>query len=230
LPFAPGAVVVTGDDDQAYLAEQLSLLGETPITYFLHPQTRHTPATLKSMLDRPWIDLGLHALDEPTRYGEKLAEQVRWFRELVGTAPLSVRNHGFLNDGYWGHLPHWQREGIRISSNLPGLGGRILNGSLLPARLANRGELTDHWSILTAIGDGVRFVAGMSDEDAAACITRLGQDISRSGVPGVIVLNLHPQNVGETRAMHGAVHELIAVGFCAMTLSEVLGWFSARDL
>jgi len=41
----PGAVIITGDDDQAYLEkyeEQLNLLHGIPVTYFLHPQTRHT--------------------------------------------------------------------------------------------------------------------------------------------------------------------------------------------
>lgn len=231
---AVGAVVITGDDDQAYLnkyAEQLSLLGETPITYFLHPQTRHTTETLATMLCKPWIDLGLHpdAVETPAQYGSKLDEQARWYQALTGEAPLSVRNHGFLNDGYWGHLPHWRRAGIRISSNLPGFDGRVLNGSLLPARLMVDGELTEHWSILTAIGDGIRFASRMSEPDAADCIERLAREVVDSGVPGVIVLNLHPQNVGDTRAMHEAALGLVARGFYPWTMRECLAWFEERD-
>ena len=71
---APGAVVITGDDDQAYLEkykEQLEVLGELPITYFLHPSTRHDKNSIKSMLGSSNIDLGLHpdALDAPEDYG-----------------------------------------------------------------------------------------------------------------------------------------------------------------
>src|SRR5262249_41919227 len=49
---APGAVVITGDDDQAALAcydAQLTLLDGVPITYFLHPETKHSAATLLKM-------------------------------------------------------------------------------------------------------------------------------------------------------------------------------------
>ena len=46
---APGAVVLTGDDDQAMLenyARQLNIIGDTPITYFMHPKTQHTTETM----------------------------------------------------------------------------------------------------------------------------------------------------------------------------------------
>ena len=68
---APGAVVITGDDDQAFLEkyqEQLDLLGDLPITYFLHPLTRHTPQTLRTMLGRPGIEVEIHP-DAPGRAG-----------------------------------------------------------------------------------------------------------------------------------------------------------------
>jgi len=231
---APGAVIITGDDDQAYLEkydEQLKLLGETPITYFLHPLTRHTPGTVKTTLRKPWIDLGIHpdALDAPTRYGALLKEQSAWFKRLTGEPAISLRNHGFLNDGYWKHLPHWIKAGIKISSNLPGMDGRVLNGSLLPARLAYNGSLTDHWSLLTAFGDGMVFALNKSDADAADRIRGLANQIVANGIPGIIVLNLHPQNISETRKMHHAVLEIIDAGFHPWTIKECLTWFCHRD-
>jgi hypothetical protein len=231
---APGAILLTGDDDQAYLekdAQQLALLGETPITYFLHPQTRHDRTSLRSMLGKPWIDLGLHpdALEAPGHYGELFREQAQWFRELTGERPFSVRNHGFLNDCYWRHLPFWRDEGVRISSNLPGLDGRMLNGSLLPARLSYDGVLTEHWSLLDAIGDGILFALKMSAAESGDCVRRLGQEVRDSGVPGVVVLNLHPQNFAESREMHLAALELIDSGFYAWNLRQCLDWFDSRD-
>jgi hypothetical protein len=107
--------------------------------------------------------------------------------------------------------------------------GHVLNGSLLPARVALEGQLTAHWSLLTAIGDGVRFALGMDEAQSAACIHALGQSIVTSGLPGVVVLNLHPQNVDETRSMHAAALDLVEAGFHAWTLRECLAWFAARD-
>ncbi|MFH1021909.1 MAG: hypothetical protein V1809_00795 [Planctomycetota bacterium] len=230
---APGAIVVTGDDDQAYLekyAEQLDLLGETPITYFLHPKTRHRPDTLKSMLGKSWIEVELHpdALDSPQCYHEIFSEQAAWFRNLTGRPPRLVRNHGFLNDGYWGHLPDWLHHGIRGSANIPGFDGRILNGSLLPAQVAYSGKLTTHWSILTAIGDGIRFAGGLSDKQSADRIFTFADRIRSSGIPGVLVLNLHPQNVTETTGMHLAIKEIINNGFHPWNLGQCLDWFSSR--
>ncbi len=231
---APGAIVITGDDDQAELEkyeEQLEILGNLPITYFLHPKTRHTQETIRSMLGSSEIDLGLHpdALESPARYGRLLRKQVAWFEALVGLKPESIRNHGFLNDGYWGHLRFWKKEGVKFSSNLPGLNGRILNGSLLPARVAIDNELTDHWSILTAIGDGVVFVLKLNDKQSHELIQNLASSIRASGIPGLIVVNLHPQNISETRSMHLALKELVGEGFLAWNMSQCLNWFLARD-
>jgi len=232
---APGAIVLTGDDDQAYLEkydEQLSVLGRMPVTYFLHPLTRHTRKTLQRMSRSHRVELGLHpdALEEPARYGELLTEQVQWFRDLTGAGPASVRNHGFLADGYWRHLPHWEREHIGISSNIPGLNGRILNGSLLPARMIDPefSRLTSHWSMLTAIGDGVIPVLGLDADQAAECVHALVHSVRRS-LPGVIVLNLHPQNVAESRSMHEAALAAVREGFIAWTMGECLDWFARRD-
>lgn len=230
---APGAVVITGDDDQAYLekyAEQLDLLDGCPVTYFLHPSTRHTPQTLDTMLGRRGIEVELHpdSLDAPELYGTRLAEQVDWFRSLTGRSPCMVRNHGFLNDGYWGHLRHWLKHGISGNANLPGLDGRVLNGSLLPARIVYDDALTPHWSLLTVFGDGMLSVGGYSASAAAERIAAAGEGIRRSAVPGVIMLNLHPQNVAEAEPLHRAVLELIRNGFLAWNLGQCLRWFSDR--
>ncbi len=231
---AGGAVIVTGDDDQAYLEnyeKQLQLLQGVCVTYFLHPKTRHTRDSLRRMMRRHKVEFGIHpdALDAPEKYYERLDEQVAWFRSITGSPPRSARNHGFLNDGYWGHLNAWLKNGIEISSNLPGVDGTILNGSLLPARVSYGGVLTEHWSVLTAIGDGIRFAMGKSGPESAQCIFDLAGSIKNSRIPGVIVLNLHPENVEETREMHTAVVELIHNGFLPMTIGECLDWFSNRD-
>jgi len=233
---APGAIVLTGDDDQAYLErydQQIDLLDGMPITYFLHPLTRHTRASMRSLKKRNRrVEFELHpdSLDSPGDYAARLDEQVKWFRRLVGKPPRAVRNHGFLNDGYWGHLPHWLNQGISRSANLPGLDGRILNGSLLPARVMYSGAMTSHWSVLTAIGDGVRYAGGMSDADAAGLIRGIAEQIRSSGVPGVLVLNLHPQNVVDTQGMHEAARNLVAAGFHAWNLGECFDWFENRGL
>ena len=232
---APGAVVITGDDDQAYLDkydEQLRLLEGLPITYFLHPLTRHTTDTLNRLQREHLVEYALHpdAWEQPNRYPELFREQVTWFQRLLGRSPRAVRNHGFLNDGYWGHLPVWLEAGVQTSSNLPGVNGTVLNGSLLPARVSWSGALSPHWSILTAIGDGVRFALGMTGPQSAACVTAAAERIVQSGVPGVLVLNLHPQNVAETTEMHQAARALVErLGFAAMTLDDCIEWFAARD-
>ena len=229
-----GAIVLTGDDDQAELgtyAEQLNHLDGVPITYFLHPKTRHDSASLQRLRESYRVDLALHpdALDEPARYTQLLHEQVRWYSALVGEQPSAVRNHGYLNDGYWGHLAAWEAEGLRWSMNLPGVDGRILNGSLLPARVATPHVLTHHWSMLTMYGDGMHFALGMSDECAATRIHSGATELKASGVPGVMVANFHPQNIGQTHAMHAAMKELVRDGFVAWTVSDCINWFEARD-
>lgn len=235
---APGAIVVTGDDDQAPLhryAQQQEALGSLPITYFLHPLTKHDKASLRQLRAGRRLELGLHpdALDHPDRYRELFSEQAQWFRRLTGEDTRTIRNHGFLNDGYWGHAATWNDHGVEGSSNLPGLDGRIINGSLLPARLLLDGELTEHWCILTAIGDGIVFVHGWDDVQSAACVLDLADRIRKSGVPGVIVINLHPENIDKTRGMHEAVLKVVQDGFVPWTMSECFEWFGTgvrRDM
>lgn len=232
---APGAVVVTGDDDQAAIAayeHQLEALRSIPLTYFMHPLTRIDVAEQQRLFAGRVVELGLHpdALDAPERYPERLAEQAAWFARRFGHGAAAVRNHGFLNDGYWRHARAWLRAGIAFSSNLPGLDGRLLNGSLLPARLLLDGELCDHWSILTAFGDGMVFALGMSDEDAAARVLELARQVEESGMPGVIVVNLHPENAQRIPCLHRAMHALGERGYVYWTMSECLAWFRDRDM
>ena len=234
---APGAIVITGDDDQAYLEkyeEQLKILAGLPITYFLHPLTRHTRSSLKviqSKYQRVNFEIHPDALENPAEYGRLLKEQSDWFGRLTGARAAILRNHGYLNDGYWGHLEPWINEGIKFSSNIPGFDGCALNGSLLPSRLVHNGGLTEHWSIVTAIGDGIRYInGGRSDIDCANCIFDLADSIRQSAIPGVMVLNLHPQNVGDTRAMHLAIHEVVRSGFIAWNMIECLNWFTGKSM
>ena len=232
---AKGAVIITGDDDQAYLEtykEQLDILGDMPITYFMHPLTNHNAYSTKKMLRRKNIDLGIHpdALDDPTNYTFTLNDQVKWFKNKFKISPLSVRNHGYLNDGYWGHLDSWIKHGLQFSSNIPGLNGRAVNGSYLPARVSCNGHLTNHWSLLTAIGDGVIFIFNYDEKQAAQVVYDTADAILQSGIPGIMVLNLHPQNIDRTRSMHYAAINLVnQEGFYPWTMEECYKWFCRRD-
>ena len=231
---ARGAVIITGDDDQAYIEkyqEQQKVLGKTPITYFMHPLTKHNSKTIKKILNKKHIDIGLHpdALDNPNNYDEFFAEQWQWFCQHFKRKPSSVRNHGFLSDGYWGHLYSWLNKEIYFSSNVPGLDGTIVNGTLLPHRLFINGELTHHWSMLTAIGDGVLFALNYSKEQSAQCVFDLADQILRHPVPGIININLHPQNIDRSMSMHYAVLELIENGFYPMTMQQCYRWFNRNN-
>lgn len=231
---AKGAVIITGDDDQAFLEKyeaQLKFLKETPMTYFMHPLTKHTRDTIETMLNKSYIDIGIHpdALNKPSKYKYLLNKQTKWFKNLFGRPPLSVRNHGFLNDGYWGHLNPWISNEIKFSSNIPGLNGRILTGSLLPARTLFDNKLTEHWSLLTSIGDGIVFINGCTAKEGLKCIYDLADTIILSNIPGIIVINLHPQNFHDTMFLHHAMLELIKNGFHPWTVSECYQWFYKRD-
>lgn len=231
---APGAIIVTGDDDQAPLHrydQQRQVLGSLPITYFLHPLTKHDKYTLRQLKDGRRLELGLHpdALESPGKYTCLFSEQAKWFKQLTGQHTCTVRNHGFLNEGYWGHATAWLDHGVKGSSNLPGLDGSVINGSLLPACLTLGDRLTEHWSILTAVGDGIVFVHGWDDARSGKCILDLADRIRESGVPGVIVINLHPDNIEKTRGMHNAVLKVVQDGFVAWTLSECFEWFGRKS-
>lgn len=236
LPFgAKGMVIVTGDDDQAPLEDyqgQKQRIGLIPVTYFLHPLTKHDRSTMARQEQNACVEWELHpdALETPNEYAKRLEEQCAWFEDLTGKSARLVRNHGYLNDGYWGHARAWLKHSIVGSSNLPGLNGLVLNGSLLPARLELDGELTNHWSQLTAFGDGVFFILGWDADSTIDKLLSYGRTIMESGVPGIIMLNLHPANHVKAAAMHEAAHRLVGeLGFAAATFGAALDWFRARD-
>jgi len=228
------AVVITGDTDGAtaeHYAQQRLLLGDLPITYFLRTACAVEAETLRALDADPRVDLQLHpdALDAPNRYGTLLDQQIAWFEETVGRRPSYVRNHGYLNDGYWRHANHWIRSRITWSANLPGVDGLVLNGSLLPARLQLEGCLTPHWSLLTPYGDGMMFALGLSGQEAASRIEDHIEEIRMSGLPGLITINLHPANVGSTRPLHEVLHRLIGRNVLAWSLQQCAAWFERRD-
>lgn len=231
---APGMIVITGDDDQAPIEDyhaQRELLGDLPVTYFLHPLCKLDRAGLNEIAAGRNIEWELHpdALETPDEYPQRLAEQSAWFEELVGRKPRLVRNHGFLNDGYWGHARPWLAQGIVGSSNVPGVDGRVVNGSLLPARLTLDGELTAHVSLLTAFGDGAMFVHNWDAATTVEAVLASGRRIAESAVPGVLVFNLHPANHLRAEPMHLAAQRLVNKGFVPATLGSALDWFERGE-
>ena len=212
--------------------DQCLILDPVPITYFVQqPTSGLNKDIVKDLSSRFSIEWELHpdSLDEPDLYGENFSNQIKWFQAMIGKQARLVRNHGFLNDGYWGHLSTWCKHGVKGSSNIPGFDGHVLNGSLLPARISLAGELTEHWSLLTLFGDGMIFAKDWTDEQAAEKVREEGMRILGSGVPGVMCLNLHPANISKTQAMHKILHELIDEGFIAMTFGDLLAWFQGSD-
>lgn len=146
---AANAVATTGDGDQAAVSAyrgQLAALDGLPITYSMHPGTKLDRTAKNALFAGHNMNLGLRpdTLDPPQDYPNLLAAQNGWFAKCFGCRASAVRNHGFLNDGYWGHARSWETEDLAISSNLPGLDGRVLNGSLLPARLLLADRLLPH--------------------------------------------------------------------------------------
>jgi len=231
---AKGAVIITGDDDQAAISAyrcQLGALAGLPVTYFMHPGTRIDRTARKRLFAGRKVEFGLHpdALEAPRDYASILARQCRWFEEHFGFRASAVRNHGFLNDGYWRHASSWVAAGLNFSSNLPGLNGTVLNGSLLPARLVLGETVLPHWSILTAFGDGMLFALEMTDEEAAQSVCDFAGAMLASEIPGVLVINLHPENAARAPRLHAVMHELGERGFLYWTMGECLAWFARRD-
>lgn len=225
---ACGAVILTGDDDQAHLekyGEQLRRIRGLPITYFLHPLTRHTQSTLTDMPDR--VEFGLHpdALERPDEYDEICKRQLGETQKLTDRPIRTVRNHGFLSDGYQGHLSTWEATGLDLDVNLPGVDGRALNGSFLPMPFRRHdGSWSEHYSLLTAFGDGMVQAQGLSNRQAARRIIQLARQIE-SDVAGVLVFNLHPQNTSDTIPIHRAVKKVARrKGWIALGLDSYLDW------
>jgi hypothetical protein len=230
---AKGAVILTGDDDQAWLetyAEQRRVLGDLAFTYLLHPLTRHTPETLASL--GPTAEFGLHpdALDRPDDYEALCREQALWIEKLCGRKVRVVRNHSYLSRGYLGHVRAWEDNGLELDVNYSAADGTAMTGSFLPMRVRRAdGSWSEHLSLLTAFGDGMIFALGLSDREAARRVRRLARQIE-SSVPGVVVLNLHPQNIARTRRLHRAAVALgRRSGWVTLGLETYLEWLRARD-
>jgi hypothetical protein len=225
---AKGLVLLTGDDDQAALAayqEQLALLGEFPITYFLLPFTKHTSGTLAELPAS--VEFGLHvdALEQPDQYETICAEQAAAVRALCSQPVRAIRNHGFLNRGYLGHLRAWEECGLALDINYAGLDGTALTGSFLPFRVRRPdGFWSGHFGLLTAFGDGMRYIGKLTEDQAVARIDRLAAQIEKSD-PGVLVFNMHPENIADTRRIHRRIIELgRRPGWLAMGVESYLQW------
>jgi hypothetical protein len=230
---ARGAVLLSGDDDQAWLEkydEQLRMVGDMPITYFLVPQTKHTGASLARLASN--VELGLHpdALEEPQSYDRLCAEQAAQIRNLTGRKIRTVRNHGFLNRGYLGHLRAWEDNGLALDFNYPGVDGTALNGSFLPMRVRRAdGSWSGHYSLLTGFGDGMIEALRMSGRQAARRIRRVAGQIEASR-PGVLVCNFHPQNVANTAALHREALRLARrSGWVALGAESYLDWLETLE-
>jgi hypothetical protein len=231
---AKGALILTGDDDQAYLEKyeaQLHTIGDLPITYFLHYLTRHTQETIRRLPHN--VQFGLHpdALDQPDEYDNLCAAQADKIKNLTGSAPRLVRNHGFLSRGYLGHLNAWDDCGLKLDVNYPGVDGTALNGSFLPMRVRRPdGSWSEHFSLLTAFGDGMIYALNLSQRKANARIKRVARQIE-SNYPGVLVFNYHPQNIGSTRELHKEVLALAArPGWIALGLENYLEWLEMLEV
>jgi hypothetical protein len=228
-----GAVVITGDDDQALLeryARQLEVLDGLPITYYMHILTKHTSQTLAALPSN--VDYGVHpdALDTPERYDALCSEQTEQIRRLCGRPARTVRNHGFLNDGYWGHLPAWERSGLMLDLNTPGVSGTALTGSLLPFRVRRaQGGWSDHFSALTMFGDGMQEALKWTARQAAARVKAVTRQIERR-FPALVVINLHPMNIITTEPLHREVAALCRRrGWRALWAEQLLDWLLAFE-
>jgi hypothetical protein len=208
---AKGAILLTGDDDQAWLEKyenQRRILDGFPITYLLLPHTKHTRETLANMPAN--VEYGVHvdALEQPERYDQTCAEQTAAVRGLTGRRSRTVRNHGHLNRGYWTQLNAWQQNGLTLDFNIRGLDGTCPTGSYLPFRVRRAdGSWSDHWSLFSTFSDSMLGLQKWPEAKQIDVITKLTKSIESSS-PGVVVLNFHPQNVDDIPNVHRAVTAL----------------------
>jgi len=230
---ARGAVLRAGDDDQAELPryrEQIRCTRGVPITYLLLPQTRHHPRTLARLPSR--VDFGVHvdALDSPADYPKRCAEQTAFVRNLTGRPIRTIRNHGFLNQGYWGHLSAWEDAALDLDLNLPGVDGTALNGSFLPMRVRRSdGTWSRHRSLLTAFGDGMLYALGLDEPSAVHRVQTLARQIEAEH-PGILCFNLHPQNIRDSRRLHRAVRRLArGRGWIALGCDRLCDWLDGLE-
>ena len=230
---ASGAVLLTGDDDQAELekyATQQRLLSGFPMTYMMLPHTKHSAATLAALPNS--VEYGVHvdALDEPDRYADTCAKQTEAVRTLLGKPLRTIRNHGHLNQGYWTQLDAWERNGLTLDFHIRGLDGTCPTGSYLPFRVRRAdGSWSDHWSLFSTFSDSMLFLQKWPEAKQISVIKSLAGDIA-SRFPGVIVLNFHPQNVDHIPEVHRAV---IAIGrqprWVALGGETYAQWLAAVD-
>jgi len=230
---ARGAVILTGDDDQAELAKyerQQRLLDGFPITYLLLPFTRHTAATLAALPET--VEFGVHvdALERPGEYAAICAEQAAQVRALTGSPCRTVRNHGHLNDGYWGHVAAWEQTRLMLDFNIRGVDGTCPTGSYLPFRVQRSdGSWSDHWSLFSTFSDGMYFQQKWSEAKQIECIEGLADQIERS-MPGIIVANFHPQNVDSIPHVHQALMTVARrPGWIALGAESFADWLERRD-
>lgn len=230
---AKGGVVLTGDDDQAYLEkydEQLRLLDGFPISYIMLPHTKHTSETLARMPKS--VEFGIHvdALPNPAAYEQIAREQTNAVRRLTGHHARTVRNHGHLNRGYWGQLAAWEDCGLVFDLNTRGLDGTCPTGSYLPFRV-RRADLTwsNHTSLFSTFSDSMLYLQKWPQRKQVAIITGLANQIERTD-PGVIVVNLHPQNVSDHHDVHRAVMSIgRRPGWVALGTESYLDWLQIVD-
>ena len=193
-----GVILLTGDDDQAYLEkydEQLKLIKDFPITYFLHPLTKHTEETLSKYPKN--VSFGVHpdALEDVEDYDAKCEADTQLVTQLIGSSVSCVRNHGFLSKGYQGHLNIWEKLNLIFDVNIPGVDGTALNGSYLPMKLRKEdGSWSNHYSLLSTFGDGMIFAQKMSERQGVKKIKKLGfvpKFQLRKGLKEVLTKNIN---------------------------------------
>ncbi len=233
---AKGLVVLTGDDDQAFLGkydDQLRLIGDLPITYFLHPLTRHTPETIANLPKN--VELGLHpdAIETPDDYNSLCTAQAKQIRGLTSSAIRTVRNHCFQNRGYLGHLPAWEKNALFLDVNLPGIDGCALNGSFLPMRVKRPDKSwSQNYTLLTTFTDAMiyPYSLNLSEKEAAKHIRKLVKQVEIANYPSVMVFNFHPQNIDDLRKLHLEVLNLCArKGWMPIGLETYLDWLKMLD-
>ena len=231
---ARGCVLLTGDDDQAWLekyAEQLELIGDFPISYMMLPHTNHTRETIAKL--PPNVEFGIHvdALEHPGSYDDICARQSAAVRELLGGRPAhTIRNHGHLNRNYWEHLPAWEAAGLTLGLNIRGLDGTCPTGSYLPFRVRRAdGSWSTQTTVFSTFSDSMLFMQKWPEARQIKVIQGLARQIEQT-YPGILVCNFHPQNVSSVRNVHKAVVEIGRTrGWHATGVESLRGWIETLD-
>ncbi|GJL65324.1 MAG: hypothetical protein NPIRA05_02950 [Nitrospirales bacterium] len=229
---AKGAVLLTGDDDQAELAkyaQQQQVLDGFPITYLMMSVTNQTAETVSAFPDS--VEFGMHvdALECPGDYDQACADQLCSVREMAKGKPVrTIRNHGHLNAGYWGHLQAWQENDLCLDLNIRGLDGTCPTGSYLPFSVFGEGvALGKQFSLFSTFSDSMKAYQGLSERQQVGLIKAFAKRIEKN-YPGVLVFNFHPQNVEDGLKVHKAVVSLgRRPGWTALGANSYLSWLEA---